>query len=201
MAVDRRQIGRAPGPTSQSGLADLIDRILDKGLVIDAWVRISLVGIELITIEARVVVASVDTYLKYAEAIAQTALAAEPQNGFRRQQIPSDDEVATYLKDHPEGTSYADIERFFGISRDELDPIIQRLTSGPRVRRDERQRDRLFALGRSSSDNQRQLESGRGQEDDRGKQSESDQERSEERKPHSESGKSRSSERKQEANE
>jgi hypothetical protein len=53
MAIDRRQVGRAPGPSSQSGgLVDLIDRILDKGLVIDAWVRISLVGIELITIEA-----------------------------------------------------------------------------------------------------------------------------------------------------
>ncbi len=148
MAIERRQVGRAPGPTSQSGgLVDLIDRILDKGLVIDAWVRISLVGIELITIEARVVVASVDTYLKYAEAIAQTALAAEPrQDGYRVQQIPSDDEIAAYLNEHPDGIQLSDLERYFGISRNELEPILQRLTSGPRIRRDERQRDRLLPI-------------------------------------------------------
>jgi gas vesicle structural protein len=53
---------------SSSGLADVIDIILDKGLVIDAYVRVSLVGIELLTIDARIVVASVDTYLRFAEA-------------------------------------------------------------------------------------------------------------------------------------
>ena len=52
-----------------SGLADVIDTILDKGLVLDAYVRVSLVGIELITIDARVVIASVDTYLRFAEAV------------------------------------------------------------------------------------------------------------------------------------
>jgi len=61
-----------------SSLAEVIDRILDKGIVIDAWVRVSLVGIELLTIEARVVIASVETYLKYAEAIGLTASAAAP---------------------------------------------------------------------------------------------------------------------------
>ncbi|HEX6933026.1 MAG TPA: gas vesicle protein GvpJ, partial [Streptosporangiaceae bacterium] len=54
-----------PSPT---GLADVIDTILDKGLVIDAYVRVSLVGIEVLTIDARIVVASVDTYLRFAEA-------------------------------------------------------------------------------------------------------------------------------------
>jgi hypothetical protein len=63
---------------SSSSLAEVIDRILDKGIVIDAWVRVSLVGIELLSIEARVVIASVDTYLKYAEAIGLTASAAVP---------------------------------------------------------------------------------------------------------------------------
>ena len=52
-----------------SGLADVIDTILDKGLVLDAYVRVSLVGIELITIDARVVIASVDTYLRFAEQV------------------------------------------------------------------------------------------------------------------------------------
>ena len=63
-----------PGPGSSSrpqpsGLVDVIDTILDKGLVIDAYVRVSLAGIELVTIDARVVVASVDTYLRFAEAV------------------------------------------------------------------------------------------------------------------------------------
>jgi hypothetical protein len=52
-----------------SGLADVIDVILDKGLVIDAYVRVSLIGIEILTIDARIVVASVDTYLRFAEAV------------------------------------------------------------------------------------------------------------------------------------
>src|SRR6266576_3523639 len=57
---------RSPNP---SGLAEVIDLILDKGLVIDVYVRVSLVGIELLTVDARIVVASVDTYLRFAEAV------------------------------------------------------------------------------------------------------------------------------------
>lgn len=57
-------------------LVEIIDRILDKGIVVDAWVRVSLVGIEILAIEARAVVAGVDTYLKYAEAVGLTAQAA-----------------------------------------------------------------------------------------------------------------------------
>ena len=63
---------------SSSSLAEVVDRILDKGVVIDAWVRVSLVGIELLAIEARIVIASVETYLKYAEAVGLTTLAAAP---------------------------------------------------------------------------------------------------------------------------
>ncbi|RFM22750.1 MAG: gas vesicle structural protein GvpA [Candidatus Thermochlorobacter aerophilum] len=62
--------------TGASSLAEVIDRILDKGIVIDAFARVSLVGIELLAVEARVVIASVETYLKYAEAIGLTATAA-----------------------------------------------------------------------------------------------------------------------------
>jgi hypothetical protein len=61
---------------SSSSLAEVIDRILDKGIVIDAWVRVSLGGIELLSIEARVVIASVETYLKYAEAVGLTTSTA-----------------------------------------------------------------------------------------------------------------------------
>ncbi|MFM6757646.1 MAG: gas vesicle structural protein GvpA [Microcystis panniformis] len=63
---------------SSSSLAEVIDRILDKGIVIDAWARVSLVGIELLAIEARVVIASVETYLNYAEAVGLTQSAAVP---------------------------------------------------------------------------------------------------------------------------
>jgi gas vesicle structural protein len=61
---------------ASSSLVDIIDRILDKGLVVDAWIRVSLVGIEILAIEARVVVTGVDTYLKYAEAVGLTEAAA-----------------------------------------------------------------------------------------------------------------------------
>ena len=54
---------------ASSSLVEVVDRILDKGVVVDAWVRVSLVGIELLAIEARVVIASVETWLKYAEAV------------------------------------------------------------------------------------------------------------------------------------
>jgi hypothetical protein len=72
---------RAPSP---SGLADVIDLILDKGLVVDAYIRISVIGIELVTIDARIVIASVDTYLRFAEAVnrldlTETELAGLPE--------------------------------------------------------------------------------------------------------------------------
>jgi gas vesicle structural protein len=68
MAAVASQNRYAGGP-SPSGLADVLDLILDKGLVIDIYLRVSLVGIELLTIDARIVVASVDTYLRFAEAV------------------------------------------------------------------------------------------------------------------------------------
>lgn len=74
--------GGAGGPSS-SGLADVIDTILDKGLVIDAYVRVSLVGIEVLSIDARVVVASVDTYLRFADAVNRLNIAEEdPKAGL-----------------------------------------------------------------------------------------------------------------------
>ena len=61
------------GP-SPSGLADVLELILDRGLVVDAYVRVSLVGIEVMTVDARIVVASVDTYLRFAEAVGRIDL-------------------------------------------------------------------------------------------------------------------------------
>ena len=86
-------IERASGGTS---LIDVLDRVLDKGIVIDAWVRVSLVGIDLITLEARVVVASIDTYLRYSESVGQSATSARPSIGSPSTQIagprPDDDD-------------------------------------------------------------------------------------------------------------
>jgi hypothetical protein len=80
-------VERAPGGTS---LIDVLDRVLDKGIVVDAWVRISLVGIDLITVEARVVVASIDTYLKYAEAVGLTPAVSRPALGQGAETVEED---------------------------------------------------------------------------------------------------------------
>src|SRR5919206_5059111 len=82
MVASRQAMAAAQQPLGKiselGGVAQLVDVILDKGIVIDAWVRVSIVGLEVLTIEARVVVASVDTYLHYAEAIGRIAPAAPP---------------------------------------------------------------------------------------------------------------------------
>jgi hypothetical protein len=84
-------VERAAGGSS---LIDVLDRILDKGIVIDAWVRVSLVGIDLITVEARVVVASIDTYLRYAEALGITAPVARPAAAAREELASGGSELA-----------------------------------------------------------------------------------------------------------
>ncbi len=71
---------RAPRPSS---LADVLDLILDKGLVIDAYVRVSALGIEVLTIDARIVVASVDTYLRFAEAVNRLDLSTTETQGIK----------------------------------------------------------------------------------------------------------------------
>jgi len=71
---------RAPSP---SGLAEVLDVILDKGLVIDAYVRVSAIGIEVLTIDARIVIASVDTYLRFAEAVNRLDLSQTEAAGIQ----------------------------------------------------------------------------------------------------------------------
>jgi hypothetical protein len=85
MAVERAAGG--------SSLIDVLDRVLDKGIVIDAWVRVSLVGIDLITVEARVVVASIDTYLKYSEAVGQVAPASRPAELQAHEELAKENEA------------------------------------------------------------------------------------------------------------
>jgi len=84
-------VDRTAGGTS---LIDVLDRVLDKGIVIDAWVRVSLVGIDLITVEARVVVASIDTYLKYSEAVGQVSPASRPAVDGRSQEALAEENAA-----------------------------------------------------------------------------------------------------------
>ena len=80
MTIATQQPGGSSGGRPQpTGLADVIDSILDKGLVIDAYVRVSLVGIEVLTIDARVVIASVDTYLRFAEAVNRLDISQEKE--------------------------------------------------------------------------------------------------------------------------
>lgn len=130
-----------------SGLADVLVVILDKGLVVDAWVRLSIIGIEILTLEIRAVVASVDTYLRYAEAIGLTALAAGPRaaepiaipdglfggtNGNGRAAIsgPSDDELLAYLEAHPDGVRALEMQAYFGIDRARIESMLGRLVQG-----------------------------------------------------------------------
>ena len=146
----RPPVQRGPGPGS---LAELLNVILDKGIVIDAWARVSVVGIEILTIEARVVVASVETYLRYAEAIGLTELASPPpaqaalpgrQNGQGRQngrssngQLPSADDVFGYLEDHPDGARLGEISAYFEAPRRETSRVVNELVDDGRARQDE----------------------------------------------------------------
>ena len=87
---------RAPRP---SGLADVIDLILDKGLVIDAYVRVAVIGIELITIDARVVIASIDTYLRFAEAVNRLDLSQTEVGGLPELREDVTEEVVEHKLD------------------------------------------------------------------------------------------------------
>lgn len=148
-----QRVSTVPRTGAPSNLADVLNVILDKGIVIDAWARVSVVGIEILTIEARVVVASIDTYLRYAEAIGLTALAAPPQEGGRAGQNgrgpiserPSEDEVYAYLAEHPEGVGLGDLEAYFDVPRQDLADILDRLADEGRVERDDESRLYLVA--------------------------------------------------------
>jgi hypothetical protein len=95
----RNYLQRAPSP---SGLADVIDVILDKGLVIDAYVRVSVIGIEVLTIDARIVVASVDTYLRFAQAVNRLDLTQTELAGLPELQEQGAEKVAEHKVDEVE---------------------------------------------------------------------------------------------------
>ena len=90
---------RAPSP---SGLAEVLDVILDKGIVIDAYVRVSVIGIELVTIDARIVISSVDTYLRFAEAVRRLDLNETELSGLPELQEVGAEEVTKHKIDEVE---------------------------------------------------------------------------------------------------
>jgi len=90
---------RAPSP---SGLADVVDLILDKGLVIDAYVRVAVIGIELVTIDARIVIASVDTYLRFAEQVNRLDLNQTELSGLPELREAGAEEVVEHKVEHAE---------------------------------------------------------------------------------------------------
>jgi hypothetical protein len=149
MAGQRAPVQKMGGSSS---LADVLNIILDKGIVIDAWVRLSVIGIEILTLEARVVVASVETYLRYAEAIGLTQLASPPpaqvsggqqnqQNGNQNgHQELTQDQVVGYLEDHPDGVRLGELQSYFNAPRDEVQDVVNDLVDDDRARRDDQNR-------------------------------------------------------------
>jgi hypothetical protein len=85
-------------------LADVIDLILDKGLVIDAYVRVAVIGIELVTIDARIVIASIDTYLRFAEAVNRLDLTQTELSGLPELQEKGAEEATEHKIEHAEAT-------------------------------------------------------------------------------------------------
>jgi hypothetical protein len=137
-------LSRSPNP---SGLADVLNIILDKGLVIDVYVRVSLVGIELLTIDARIVIASVDTYLRFAEAVNRLDLAETGNQQTLPELLGGMEEsgAANKTKGMLEGAK----EKLFGQDDDEDES-----DSGSSGRRT-RQRARSASGSRSSSSSSR----------------------------------------------
>jgi hypothetical protein len=82
MATVQRPGGAYVQRSSGGGLYEIIDVILDKGLVVDVFLRVSLVGIELLTVDARIVIASVDTYLRFAEAVNRLEITSNESEGI-----------------------------------------------------------------------------------------------------------------------
>src|SRR4051812_41480112 len=133
-------LSRSPNP---SGLADVLNILLDKGIVIDAYVRVSLVGIELLTVDARIVIASVDTYLRFAEAVNRLDLTETGQ----QQTLPGliEELQETGASKKTKGVIEGAKEKLFGDSDDDSDE-----DEGESNGRRTRQRSRSSSGSRSS---------------------------------------------------
>ena len=147
MAVSRHSVVAGQQPVRKmseaASLAELVDVILDKGIVIDVWTRVSVLGLELLTIETRMVVTSVETYLRYADAIARPALAAPPSRqwavsgGENEHDRVLEGEVLRRLWEHPEGLPPASLQALLDAPRERVNEILDHLAEEQKVRRDE----------------------------------------------------------------
>ena len=147
MAVSRHSVVAGQQPvrkmSESASLAELVDVILDKGIVIDTWTRVSVLGLELLTIETRMVVTSVETYLRYADAIGRIAPAAPPPwqqtapGGKNEQDRVLEGEVLRRLSEHPEGLQPASLQALLDAPRERVNEILGHLAEEQRVRRDE----------------------------------------------------------------
>ena len=147
MALSRHPMAAGQQPVRKvgesAGLAELVGVILDKGIVIDAWVRVSVVGLEVLTIEARVVVASVDTYLRYADALGRIAPDAPPprqpsaSGGKNHQGQVLEGEVLNRLSEQLEGLQPASLQALLDAPVEQVRTILSHLTSEQKVRRDQ----------------------------------------------------------------
>lgn len=152
MAISTQPRGYVDRPRP-SGLADVIDIILDKGLVIDAYVRVALVGIELLTIDARIVIASVDTYLRFAEAVNRLDIAHDEQYEGLPQLMESI--TSGGAKSKTEGALEGVKEKLLGSSDDDDDDDGNRRSSKKRRASSSSRSSSGGGNGRSSSSSSR----------------------------------------------
>ena len=131
--------------SSSSGLADVLDVLLDKGLVIDVFLRVSLVGIELLTVDARIVIASVDTYLRFAEAVNRLDIGESSSQG-----LPDliEDMTQNGAQSKTKGVLEGAKESLFGSSGDDDDDGNQESSSRSKARTSSRSRSRSSSRGR-----------------------------------------------------
>jgi hypothetical protein len=129
--------GGAVARSSPGGgaLGEVLDRILDKGIVIDAWASVSLLGIEIVSVQAQVVVASVETYLKYAREVSSLAAAAQieeqPKNA-----LPSEEELVGYLEENIGGLRLEQLVEHFHAPRELVESVVNHLISEHKARSD-----------------------------------------------------------------
>ena len=119
-------------PTTGTSVIDVLDHVLDKGIVVDAWVRVSLVGIDLLTVEARVVVASIETYLQYSAAVGIIETASRPAEKYRlEKRHPKPARGIPFLRDGLASSSASAPGYFTEQPRPILRPMTPRIIVGP----------------------------------------------------------------------
>ena len=147
MAMQRGGGGGYVQRSSSAGLYEILDLLLDKGLVVDVFLRVSLVGIELLTVDARIVIASVDTYLRFAEAVNRLDLTESGGQGLPEiMENITEDGAASKTKGVLEGAK----EKLFGEGDDDEDGENGSRSSSGSSRSGSRSRSRS-SRGRSSS--------------------------------------------------